>query len=174
MPAEADAPLLQSLSLSLNLLRMSLLPFAQLPSTNNLFLDFIESFDRVAEFYPRPDHIRSFNIPHRSELCEILARQNESLGNPATLQLIAKLSENSTGCVITGQQIGILTGPLYTIWKALTMIRLCIDYEKKGIPCVPVFWMATEDHNLHEISSFALLKQDLNLLTFSLKEHLFL
>jgi uncharacterized protein YllA (UPF0747 family) len=153
---------------------MRLLPFAQLPSTNNLFLDFIESFDRVAEFYPRPDHIRNGNIPHRAELCEVLLRQNESWGNPATQSLLEKFKQNSTRCVITGQQIGILTGPLYTIWKALTMIRLCTEYEKAGIPCVPIFWMATEDHNLHEISSFSLLKQDLNLLPFSLKEHLFL
>ena len=91
---------LQSLVLSLNLLRMSLLPFAQLPSTNNLFLDFVESFDRVAELYPRPDHIRNVNIPHRTELCDVLLRQNESWGNPATQSLLKKLRQSNTGCVI--------------------------------------------------------------------------
>jgi uncharacterized protein YllA (UPF0747 family) len=153
---------------------MNLLPFPRLPNTNSIFLDFVENFDRVSDLYPAPDHIREIQMPHRSRLCDSLARQNEAFQNPSTQTLISKLRKEETRCVITGQQIGILTGPLYTIWKALTMIHLASEYERKGIPCVPVFWMATEDHNMHEIASFALLKQDLELLSFSLKEHLFL
>jgi len=165
---------LQTLILSLNLVGMNLLSLERLPSTNSLFLDFIGPFDRVADLYPGLNYVREAGIPHRDQLCDVLLRQNESFGNPATHALLQKFRQNGTRCVITGQQIGLLTGPLYTIWKALTMIHLAAEYEKAGIPCIPIFWMATEDHNMHEIASFALLKQDLDLLTFSLKEHLFL
>jgi len=153
---------------------MKVLPFPRLPNINNLFLDFLENFKRVEDLYPAPDHIRTVQMPHRAELCDVLARQNDVFQNPSTQALIAKLRRDETRCVITGQQIGLLTGPLYTIWKALTMIHLAEQYDRQGIPCVPVFWMATEDHNMHEIASFALLKEDLGLLAFSLKEHLFL
>ena len=86
-----------------------------------------------------------------------------------------KLSQEDTYCTVTGQQVGLLTGPMYTIWKALTAIQFSRKVEaEKGISCVPIFWMATEDHNWHEIMHFSLLKEDFELLQFSLKEHLFL
>ena len=54
--------------------------------------------------------------------------------------------------VITGQQAGILTGPLYTLYKAMTTIRLAKEQrEKLGRPVVPVFWIASEDHDWLEI-----------------------
>jgi bacillithiol synthase len=154
--------------------RMRALPFAQLPTTNSLFLDFTERFQRVADYYPSREAIPDYQIPHRKELCEILQRQNNSFGNSATKTLISKLRRQETRCLITGQQVGLLTGPLYTLWKALTMIHLSQKFEKDGAACVPVFWMATEDHNLNEIASFGLLKQNHELLSFSLREHLFL
>ncbi len=148
---------------------MNLLPFSRIPGLNNLFLDFIYNFEKVAEFYPPPDQIPEYPIPHRQELCDILQHQNESFGNPATGLLIEKLKKDGTRCLITGQQVGLLCSPLYTLWKALTAIHLSGHFEKKGIPCVPIFWMATEDHNLNEITSFALLKQDHELAAILLK-----
>ncbi len=153
---------------------MSVLPFSRLPGVNNLFLDFLYDFEKVSDFYPPPERIREYKIPHRQKLCEILQRQNEAFGNSATYSLIQKFQQDDTSCVITGQQVGLLSGPLYTLWKALTAIHQSRVFEQKGISCVPVFWMATEDHNLNEIASFALLKQNHDLLQFSLKEHLFL
>jgi len=153
---------------------MSALPFSRLPGVNNLFLDFLYDFDKVSDFYPPPDRIREYKIPHRQKLCEILQRQNDAYGNSAAASLIQKLEQEDTRCVITGQQVGLLSGPLYTVWKALTAIHQSQSFEQQGISCVPIFWMATEDHNLNEIASFALLKQNHDLLQFSLKEHLFL
>lgn len=160
---------------SLNYLRMAILPFHRFPGMNTLFLDFVENAHKVSEFYPsRGQSARPPAIPHRAELADILARQNNACGNPATGRLIEKFREADTYCVITGQQVGLLTGPMYTLWKALTAIRLSSEMEKEGKRCVPVFWMATEDHNLHEIMSFGLLKDDQELVEFSLKDHLFL
>ncbi len=156
------------------LIAMSYLPFARLPGINNLFVDYVENFEKVAHFYPSPQTIPESKRPHRQQLCEILERQNRQFGNSATGTLIERLKEQDTFCVITGQQVGLLTGPLYTIWKAMTAIHLSRHFESQGIPCIPVFWMATEDHNWNEIANFALLKDDQELIPFSLKEHLFI
>ena len=153
---------------------MSSLPFSRIPGLNNLFLDFIYNFEKVADLYPAADQIPDYEILHRGELCDILQRQNDSFGNEAAGALIEKLRKAGVRCLITGQQVGLLCSPMYTLWKALTAIHWSRQFEAKGIPCVPVFWMATEDHNLHEITSFALLKQNNEMLQFSLKEHLFL
>lgn len=153
---------------------MEQLPFSRLPGMNALFLDFIEEPDRVREYYPAGDLIPARNIPHRPELCRILRRQNQAFGNSNADALLKELENANCFCVITGQQAGLLTGPLYTIWKALTILRLCQEWRKTGISCVPVFWMATEDHNWHEVLNVNLLNDDYELLQFSLKEHLFL
>lgn len=153
---------------------MQTLPFSQLPGLNALFLDYIEGAEKAKPFYPDRNQPRPLQIPHRAELCEILHKQNGRFGNAHSSALLEKLSRAETYCVITGQQIGLLTGPLYTIWKALTMLKYCEVYEQRGIPCVPIFWMATEDHNWHEVMNFSLLREDRSLVSFSLKDHLFL
>jgi len=54
--------------------------------------------------------------------------------------------------VVTGQQVGLFTGPSLTIYKALTALRLSRELRRQGIRCVPVFWMAADDHDLAEIT----------------------
>lgn len=153
---------------------MQNLPFSRLPGMNSLFLDFIEEPARVSAHYPSPGTTPSRDLKHRSRLCDILERQNREYGNSNAGPLLAKLREQGTFCVITGQQVGLLTGPLYTLWKALTVLRLCEQWQQQGIPCVPVFWMATEDHNWHEILNLGLLNEDFELMQYSLKDYFFL
>jgi bacillithiol synthase len=142
---------------------------------NALFIDFIENRESVRDLYPQEDRFLSRSVEHRKQLCDILKKQNEAYGNPSTTSLINKLAGDDTSCVITGQQVGLLSGPMLSIWKNLTAIRTAKELEKQpGIRCVPIFWMASEDHNLHEVVNFALLKEDFNLLRFSLHDHLFL
>jgi bacillithiol synthase len=150
---------------------MDSLPYSQLPGSNALFLDYVEDREKVRDFYPPNDRPGPASLSHRASLCSILQRQNRSWGNKNTDNLIQKLQRNDTYCVITGQQAGLLTGPLYTIWKALTALHLCSKWEEKGISCVPIFWIASEDHNLQEISHFALLNENLELSEFSLRDH---
>jgi uncharacterized protein YllA (UPF0747 family) len=155
-------------------MQMAGLSFSQLPGANSLFLDFVEHPDRVTDLYASRQELPPVERAHRSALVDILQRQNQSYANRTAGPLLDKLRKSDTYCVITGQQVGLLTGPMYSLWKALTALRFCEQMEQKGISCVPVFWMASEDHNLHELLNFALLKQDFELLEFSLKEHLFL
>jgi bacillithiol biosynthesis cysteine-adding enzyme BshC len=154
---------------------MNTLDYRRLPGMNSLFLDYIGNTENAQRFYPSRDSFRDFDPTHRRQLCEILRTQNRKFKNDRAESLIDTLSKPGTSCIVTGQQVGLLTGPMYTLWKALTAIKVCSDAEKKtGKPCVPVFWMATEDHNWHEVMSFGLLKGDFELLKFSLKDHYFM
>jgi uncharacterized protein YllA (UPF0747 family) len=65
---------------------------------------------------------------------------------------IGRLAQPGTFVVATGQQVGLFLGPAYTIYKALTAVRLAKELDAQGIPAVPVFWMATEDHDLAEVN----------------------
>ena len=64
---------------------------------------------------------------------------------------IQKLRDNKTVTVVTGQQVGILGGPAYTLYKALGAVKLAKELEAQGIPAVPIFWMASYDHDLEEV-----------------------
>jgi bacillithiol biosynthesis cysteine-adding enzyme BshC len=62
------------------------------------------------------------------------------------------LARPETVAVVTGQQVGLFSGPAYTIYKALTAARLAELLNAQGIPAVPVFWLATEDHDFAEVN----------------------
>ena len=69
---------------------------------------------------------------------------------------ITLLKENNTYTITTGHQLNIYTGPLYVIYKIVTVIRACEELRKLRADCnfVPVYWMASEDHDFKEISYF--------------------
>jgi bacillithiol biosynthesis cysteine-adding enzyme BshC len=127
-----------------------------LPGTSKLFADFSYQFNRVAPFYAHdPHHPASFaaaaqalDYPdsRRAALVAALEAQN---GPSAALR---KLAEPGTVAVVTGQQVGLFCGPAYTIYKALTAVRLARDLSKQGISAVPIFWLASEDHDFPEVS----------------------
>ncbi len=127
-----------------------------LPNITKLFGDFTYHPDRVAEFYPylplQPGSFRraaeqiEFSPEQRRNLVAALRIQNH--GNP----LLDRLAQAGTVAVVTGQQVGLFSGPLYTIYKALTAIRLAENLTVDGIPAVPIFWLATEDHDFPEVN----------------------
>ncbi|HEY1936687.1 MAG TPA: bacillithiol biosynthesis cysteine-adding enzyme BshC [Candidatus Angelobacter sp.] len=134
------------------------LPFSSIPHTTRLFDDFLHNFDRVKQFYARPpldqdwwaDEIRKIQYPaeRRSAVAAILERQNRDFGaGEKTLANIQRLREGAPA-VVTGQQVGLFGGPTFCVLKALTA---AIMAEKAG--AVPVFWLATEDHDFEEINT---------------------
>ncbi|HZS52449.1 MAG TPA: bacillithiol biosynthesis cysteine-adding enzyme BshC [Bryobacterales bacterium] len=133
----------------------------ELPHTSKLFADFIYDFDRVRKFYPYPPYAaESFAAAagairmdprRRAQLVEALAEENQNAGE-AVLNNLDRLSRLDTLAVATGQQAGLYTGPIYTIYKALTAVRLAADLTERGTPAVPIFWLATEDHDLAEVN----------------------
>ncbi|WP_257350563.1 bacillithiol biosynthesis cysteine-adding enzyme BshC [Pseudalkalibacillus decolorationis] len=66
---------------------------------------------------------------------------------------IDKLKDSDSTVVVTGQQAGLLAGPLYTIHKCISAIRLAKEQERNlGTPVIPIFWIAGEDHDFDEIN----------------------
>ena len=82
----------------------------------------------------------------RAALVSALREQNP--GNPA-LEVLAR---PGTVAYVTGQQVGLFSGPAYTIYKALTAVRLAEESTKSGKPAVAIFWLATEDHDFAEVN----------------------
>lgn len=126
-----------------------------LPGTSRLFGDYLYDFARVREFYgyhfqdPEAllDAAQAVRFPdaRRAAIVGALREQN---GDSAALQ---KLARPGTVAVVTGQQVGLFSGPAYTIFKALTAVKLAEQLGEQGICAVPVFWLATEDHDLAEV-----------------------
>lgn len=93
----------------------------------------------------------------RRELAEALAIANRGYGNPRADELARKLADPATKVVVTGQQPGLLGGPLYAFSKMVAASRWAAALEAQGETAVAVFWVATEDHDWAEVSSATVL-----------------
>src|SRR2546426_7421759 len=139
------------------------LPFRQIPHTSRLFADFLSWAPSVHQFFPRPPNFSEwlkneatrvrYDSASRERVSPVLEAQNKNWGASAkALENIARLGAG-TAAVITGQQVGLFGGPLFAIFKALTAIKLADQATAAGVDCVPVFWLATTDHDLAEINN---------------------
>jgi len=99
----------------------------------------------------------------RAGLIEALAEFNRGLGNaPEALDNIARLANANALAVVGGQQAGLFTGPLFVIYKAVTILKAARRAEERlGRPVVPVFWIAGEDHDFEEINHLFALTPEL-------------
>jgi len=151
---------------------MMAIPTRLLPHLPHLVSDYFYDFNKVREFYNgdfrdpaaferQTRSVESRSIP-REDLAAILTEQNRRYGcGPETLSRIEKIVRDRAGTVVTGQQVGIFSGPLYTIYKALTAVKLAEDLSRRGPGSfVPVFWLASDDHDLAEIDHITLLDKD--------------
>jgi bacillithiol biosynthesis cysteine-adding enzyme BshC len=122
----------------------------QIPHTSKLFLDFQYHFDRVAPFYASATNRIEYPFERRQALIAALRATNGATeAEQSSLNLLA---QEGTVAVVTGQQVGLFSGPAYTIYKALTAVRLAEKLTDEGTPAVPVFWVATEDHDFAEVN----------------------
>ncbi|MGH9433169.1 MAG: bacillithiol biosynthesis cysteine-adding enzyme BshC [Terriglobia bacterium] len=149
----------------------SCIPQSQAPKATALYRDYVYDSDHLSRFYQRSpfdpasfhataEMIRDFH-QNRRQLAAILARQNRALGcADETLANIERLAEPGTFAVVTGQQVGLLSGPVFTFYKALTAVRLARTLSDSGLPTVPVFWLATEDHDLEEVAQAQVLNEE--------------
>ena len=98
-----------------------------------------------------------------AELARLLATQQQQRGAPVAARAsAARLAHPDTRVVITGQQAGLFGGPLFTLLKALTAMKLAAKVEAEhGVPVVPVFWIDAEDHDWPEVSGCTVLDADL-------------
>jgi bacillithiol synthase len=138
------------------------LPFSSIPHVSRLFTDFLYDYPKVQSFYPRSPYFKewlreeasSMRYPakNRQAVAGILERQNQFWeASTETLTNITRLRAGAAA-IVTGQQVGLFGGPLFSVYKALTAIKLAHVATEMGVDCVPVFWLATEDHDLAEVN----------------------
>jgi bacillithiol synthase len=140
-----------------------------------LFLDYIRGESELKHFYDKYPSVenfkeqiaeKKFSAENRKILCQELTVQYAELATPASRQgWSSEIKENlsllalpNTFTITTGHQLNIFTGPLYFIYKIVTVINTC-RVLSKAYPeynFVPVYWMATEDHDFAEINHFRL------------------
>lgn len=156
---------------------MEWLDYRQIPPAaggySELFYDYIDRYDAVQQFFPGNFRENSSfesvlkalerKTHDRATLVEVMREQNSALGASArTLENIELLARPATYAVVTGQQVGLFGGPLYTVYKTITTIRLAeklkLRYPKKDF--VPVFWIEGEDHDFEEMNNAGVLDQE--------------
>ncbi len=128
----------------------------EVPGTSRLFADFTYHFDRVARFYRHNPHdpesmaaaAAEINYPVERRAAMVQALRGQNGDSPA----LERLAQPGTVAVVTGQQVGLFSGPAYTIYKAVTAAHTAAELTARGIPAVPVFWLATEDHDFAEVN----------------------
>jgi bacillithiol biosynthesis cysteine-adding enzyme BshC len=139
--------------------------YQDMPGFPALFNAFTSDFSRAAAFFPgdprsdddvaRTAESRLKTAYARKALADILLAQNRQYGVYTAVEENIRTFRDSGDALVmfTGQQPGLLTGPLYTIYKILTVIVAAREYtETLNIPVIPCFWIQGEDHNLREIS----------------------
>ncbi len=137
------------------------LPHAAL-GASALFRAYAAEESAALAFYGRPWDEAGFTAAaqdaaraarHRDAVADVLAEQNRAWnGGDAALALVDRLRDPAAVAVVTGQQLGLFAGPLYTVYKALSAIRAAAHVEAvTGRPAVPVFWLADEDHDFAEV-----------------------
>jgi len=136
------------------------LAFTQLPHQPKLFLAYLQDFEKVKAFYAhRPtiqavtqsSHELEYPTERRAVVAQILGKQNAVMGSGSETQANLERLARGAVAVVSGQQVGLFGGPAYSIYKALTAIQIAEELTRVGIEAVPVFWMATEDHDLEEV-----------------------
>jgi len=141
------------------------LPFSQIPHTTRLFTDFLSYSPSVQPFYPRSPYFAewmkeesakiSYDSSRRERVAAVLERQNKSWdASPKTLENLERFRKGAA-TVVTGQQVGLFGGPMFAIYKALTAVKLAEEATAAGVDAVPVFWLATYDHDLAEVNHVA-------------------
>lgn len=151
-----------------NKLKVEKIALSETGKFSPLFLDYLNQRDTLQPYfnaYPTIENFesvineRQFSREKRIVLNKVLAEQYASLEKSELVQSnIHSLEFDKTFTVTTGHQLNIFTGPLYFIYKIITTINLANDLKQKYPDChfVPVYWMASEDHDFEEISYFNL------------------
>ena len=141
------------------------IPPSALPHTSRLFSSYHDDFPRLSDYYAHPPteagvlgairQLTRASTPDptlRRAVVDILREQNFRFGSGEATRTNLDRLASSAVAVVTGQQVGLFSGPAYSFYKALSATRLAADLTARGHDAVPVFWLATEDHDLAEIN----------------------
>ncbi len=147
--------------------------FGDIPGQHNLFLDYLYEFESVKKFYKhdfrnKEEYLKIFktisetNREFRNDIPKIINSQYQGFNlSEKTKNNIDLLKEKNTLAVVTGQQLGILGGPLYTLYKIITAIKLAEHLKERydAYNFVPVFWLEGDDHDFEEVRSLNVINE---------------
>ncbi len=167
---------------------MHWIDYNELPSDSAafsaLFLDYVTDYTKVQQYYSgnfRDDRDWERCLEevsrrpiNRSAIAHILSTQNRNFHcGVRTLANIDALMNDNTVAIVTGQQVGLFTGPLYTIYKTLTVLKLVEQLSTKfsDYHFVPVFWLEGEDHDYEEVNSIQLINNANDLVKLEYQLH---
>ena len=153
---------------------ISTVDYRKLPSYKPLFLDYLNKFDALSPFFAAdPFDAAAWGdvaakLEGKSATAGPLRKLNISLGaDEAALASLQALGDGAL-VVVSGQQVGIFGGPLYTIVKALTAVQLArLAEQRLGRRVVPLFWMDADDHDFAEVQKTSILTSGNELLDLS-------
>lgn len=160
--------------------------FSDIPGHQNLFLDYLYEFENVSEYYKynfrdRDQYKKIFKTisdssnSNRIKLKQLLESQYNNLTpSGRTQKNVELLGKESTLAIVTGQQLGLLGGPLYTFYKIITVIKLAnfLNNRYDELNFVPIFWMEGDDHDFNEVRSINIFDTENNLLNVGYKEQI--
>ncbi len=149
-------------------MKQNYLAFHKTDYFSSLICDYLDEKPELKQFYnhfPKLNNFQyqidqkaeSFSLDNRNVLVSVLNRQYENTNKSAlTLKNIECLSSENTFTITTGHQLNLFTGPLYFLYKIISTINLSNELKKNypDYDFVPIYWMATEDHDFDEINYF--------------------
>ncbi len=140
------------------------IPISEIPNTQKLIKDFLNGTESTRPFYNKPFSLENIQqqsreklstYSHRADLCKVLEAQMKELDlSEKQLENLKKLNQKNTCTVTTGHQLNLYTGPLYFMYKILQTAKCASELNSKitDYHYVPIFWMASEDHDFEEIN----------------------
>lgn len=144
------------------------LPYGKTRYFSKIILDYLDEAENLRPFYHRFPNLESFRAQidekqksypdtTRRQISKLIQKQYQKIEvGEATMSNIQLLNDSNTFTVVTGHQLNLFTGPLYFIYKIVSTINLCRDLADRfpEYHFVPVYWMASEDHDFEEINYF--------------------
>lgn len=161
--------------------------FGDIPKHQNLFLDYLYEFDNVKNFYKHnfrsketyPQLFKNINEAKSKkafQISPIIKNQYKDFPqiSSKTLRNIELIDNPKTIAVVTGQQLGIFGGPLYTIYKIITAIRLSNQMNERydDYKFIPVFWLEGDDHDFNEVRAINIFDTENQVVTIGYKEEI--
>jgi len=151
---------------------------------NDLFRDYIFNFENVCEYYQydyrniggykkRVSDLKiGYDKENRSKIYNILKDYNKNIGcSQKTIENIEKLKSPKSAVIIGGQQPGFLTGPIFIIFKILTILKVSSYFEKElKIPIIPCFWNASDDNSFNQIDNLNVINKEITNIKLDLSD----
>lgn len=154
-------------------------PVTELPHVSPLYRDYVSgNWEKLRAFYPEAaarngqwmTNPPQMEPSRRAAIVDLLRSQNRSFGaGSATESNLDRLAQGAAA-IVTGQQVALFGGPLMTLMKAATAIHLASEATRAGHPHVPIFWLASEDHDFDEVNQATFLSNN-EITTLRLPHH---